>query len=132
MGDNRLYPDFFPEGCPPEDAISKSLEVYRFVYNNDRVTDKDFKSHYEMGKIYTKKEEIIQSCGLSVNPDLNEFKKFQKTSPALKKLFIAKGYITEKVGTIKHTPSRTQSNHHTWWKYKEIKPENHFEIYEEE
>ncbi|MBU8908974.1 hypothetical protein [Desertibacillus haloalkaliphilus] len=59
------YPNFFPDGCPPNDAEPKELKVYRLV-KKDKISNSDFKSFFEEGrdarnpKLYLAREKCIK------------------------------------------------------------------------
>lgn len=41
---------------------------------------------------------------------------------------IAKGILSGELGKIKHTPSRHEKSHHTWWIPEDSEPWNVFEL----
>lgn len=128
---NRSYPDFFPEGCPPEYAEQKKVHVYRLV-SGERITIDDFKSLKELGRDARSQKHPFIEYGVSVNVDYEELMKCWRSTPSLKKKCknICEGNIYECSGAVAFTPSETtpQKHHHTWWIYKEIDPSNFFSI----
>ena len=42
----QTYPDYFPEGCPPDDAIVSERILYRFC-KKDKPEENDFISCFE-------------------------------------------------------------------------------------
>lgn len=126
---NNQYPDFFPDGCPPNDAESMEIKVYRLV-KGDKITKSDFMSFYEEGRDARSPIFPYIEFGLSVNSEYDELKKYWRGSPALKKKFkqIASGLTHKNTGVVKPTPSKMQKSHYTWWLYKDAKPEKYFNI----
>lgn len=123
------YPDFFPEGCPPNDAQPIELKVYRLV-KEDKISNSDFKSFIEEGRDSRNPKFPFVEYGLSVNNEYDEIRKYWRGNPALKKKYknIASGITYKYTGVVKSTPSRIQQNHYTWWLYKNVSPENYFKI----
>lgn len=123
------YPDFFPNGCPPNDAAPLELKVYRLV-KGDKIAKSDFKSFFEEGRDARHPKFPYIEYGLSVNTDYEEIKKYWRGSPALRKQFknLATGVTYERTGVVKSTPTKMQKNHHTWWLCTNATPENYFII----
>lgn len=121
------YPDYFPEGCPPSDAVNDEIEVFRTCINEDKVTSDDFKSYYEMDNERWKNN--INAYGLSVMLKQEDCVKLMKL-PGMRKKFksIAKGKTYNSMGVIKQTPSKTYKSHYTWWLYEDAEPEKVFKI----
>jgi len=120
-GEKRMkFPDYFPEGCPPEDAISKEIIVYRICKNNP-IERKDFASYYELNK----GKSDIKHYGVSVFSNSNEAKMICLL-PNHRQEFIATGKTAEECGKIKLTPSIKSSSHITWWLYENARPEKYF------
>ena len=119
---SKVYPDYFPLNCPPEDATPKALKVYRLIMMENEITDKDLESYYELGKCCNLSNP--QCYGVSVNTNFLELLVLWRANPALKNEFgnISGCYTTLESGVIKHTPNRNQKNHHTWWLVKGEKP----------
>ncbi|MCI6058627.1 MAG: hypothetical protein MR701_02090 [Clostridiales bacterium] len=119
------FPNYFPEGCPPKDAISKEEVVYR-VCKNDPITRKDFASYYELGK----GKHDVKHYGVSVFSNCGEAKTIC-LMPNHRQEFVAKGKTVEECGVIKATPSNKNSSHITWWLYEEARPQEHFNAIKE-
>ena len=132
MSTKEQFPDFFPEGCPPEDSIQENIEVYRMIVG-ENPNSADFKSFHELGRTASKIPYPFMEYGLSVNKDLNELKKIVKAAPVMKKKFknIARGVLSNETGVIKHTPTKQQKNHITWWMFKDINACNYFNTVKE-
>lgn len=123
----KLYPDFFPNNCPPVDAVEAKIDVFRYTKNSPP-TEEDFKSHYEMEP--EKYLGVIDAYGLSVISNLESAKNGLNLNPGLRKKFkyIAEGNLTTDCGVIKQTPSRNQKYHMTWWLYKNVEPSMRFKV----
>lgn len=124
---SKKYPDFFPIGCPPSDAVSDEKNVYRLI-KTDKIDKSDFLSFMEEGKDARHPSFPFIEYGISVNTDFEELKKYWRGSPALKKMFnnIASGTTCKNSGVIKATPTRNQLHHHTWWLCEGASPEKFF------
>lgn len=118
------YPDFFPQSCPPEDAELKKIEVYRFC-EAETISEKDFKSFYEMNPERFKNK--IMAYGLSVYLNITDLESARNKSPRLRKMkSYAVGLTYICTGKIKHTFSKNNPGHYTWWLFDGIKPQNYF------
>lgn len=125
------WPSFFPDNCPPQDAINPNLTVYRFVRGNPPV-ESDFNSYIEDGKDVSGIKRC-QACGVSVYAELEDAIKMQGYVPGLRKTRIASGHLNSNHGKIKSTPSMRYPDcgysHHTWWKVDNIPdPSSQFEV----
>ena len=47
--EERIYPDYFPDGCPPEDAQFGPLELYRVVRKCGQIVRTNCSSNFEDG-----------------------------------------------------------------------------------
>jgi len=123
----KTFPDFFPENCPPSDAIEKNINVFRYIENKPP-SDDDFKSYYELNPV--KHEGRVEAYGLSVVSNLESAKNSLNLNPGLRRKykFIAKGTVTPDSGVIKNTPSQKQKYHMTWWLYQGVKPASNFTV----
>ncbi len=121
------YPNYFPQGCPPDDAVAKEIDAYR-ICKSSIITHSDFLSFYEEGKkIYGN----ILGYGISIFSNINEAYTVLKM-PAHRKEYIAKGITNSDCGVIKYTPSSKHSSHYTWWLYENATPEKYFQIIKEQ
>lgn len=108
-----MWPEDFPEQCPPADARNDELHVYRMVKNSPPVKE-DFlstKKEYPHRPFPPKDE--CNSCGTSVFLKLEDILKKQKQyEKSLGSKKIAFGRITEEDGLVLETG---QPTHITWW-----------------
>lgn len=127
---NMSFPDYFPEGCPPEEATDAEIELYRFCTQSPPC-EEDFCSYYEQNP--QRYEGVIQAYGLSVLPSADECLKALRKSPVLraKYKYIATGANNPSRGKTLQTPGRISPRHITWWVYKDVKPHTFFVICEE-
>lgn len=122
------WPTFYPEDCPPEDAVLANGTVYRLVGNNI-INEYDFWSQRELRPDATFRDVTeCQACGVSVFTDLAEIEAVNR-NPYMrrKKKKIAVGHLDASMGEMKHTPSRQNRSHHTWWIPANIDPTANFE-----
>lgn len=124
MDDNRKFPDYFPEGCPPDDAKEMETHAYRFCENPIYEHDENWKTFYDRNP--EKYKNMIQAYGLSFFLDKRNTEKFMKTK-SFKNITIVEGLITSDTGVVKDT-SKNNNAHHTWWLYENVKPHLYFKI----
>lgn len=120
------FPAYFPQGCPPSDAQEKELIAYRLCKSNPVVIS-DFYSYYQLRLDFNG----VNGYGVSLFTDLNEAITLKKM-PAHKNEMLAKGVTSHLCGLMKETPTRRFSSHITWWLYEDARPENYFQVMEEE
>ncbi len=127
VGDNTMtvqeqeYPEYFPEGCPPEDANTDEQMLYRFCSSENIPREEDFVSYYQRDPLKYKGN--IPAYGLSVMKSREDCLEAYRKSPYLRKYkSIAKGKTNEKRGSWKETPSRQNPAHVTWWVCNNVKP----------
>lgn len=118
------FPDYFPNGCPPEDAKAIEILAYRICKNNP-ITHEDFLSYYELGKRFNG----VNGYGVSLLVDLKEANTIL-AMPAHRRDLIAKGLTARECGVLKQTSSNIRKSHFTWWLYEKAEPEKHFEVLE--
>ena len=114
---------YFPEFCPPEDAECKSIQVYRFIEDN-QIKEEHFLTVRELSphRQFAETEKECRACSLSVFTNREEVIRLQRTVPRWRKP-AARGRLEETSGKVKHTPSfGTNNSHHSWWVPKDIKP----------
>lgn len=122
------FPDYFPEGCPPAEATSENIVLYRLC-KGLLPAEGDFLSFFE--KNPDKYKGNVLAYGLSVFPNAEDCQKAKDKSPRLRKECsgIAFGQVTEDKGKILRTPNKSNPTHITWWMYKDVKPLSFFEEY---
>ncbi|MCB2305633.1 hypothetical protein LGL08_00190 [Clostridium estertheticum] len=130
--ENKNYPEFFPQDCPPKGAVQEEIRAYRFVKDKLLVVD-DFKCHVELKLKYTTSNKYpYAEYGISVNTNIEEMYSYLKMSPVMRKKFkyiaVGKTYIC--TGKIKPTPGKIQPSHHSWYLYKESVPHKYFKLVE--
>ncbi len=110
------WPKYLPECCPPDDAESKSVPVYRFL-KSQGIKPEYFLSVREESpsRKFSESEKECRACSLSVFTKKEEVVRLQKTVPRWRKP-VAVGKIEKTSGKVKHTPSpNTNNSHHSWW-----------------
>ena len=112
------WPDYFPNGCPPDDSEYPNGTVYHFT-NKRNPKEKDFLTHMQRQKPCNDR---CKGCGLSVFTIFEEMLRL-KGLPYFKKKFIASANLKPDHGKIKNTPSAaTSEDHHTWWVPTNVQP----------
>lgn len=126
-----MYSKHFPDNCPPSQSDIASGEFYRFINKaHERPHPQDFLSWRE---IFTDKDcpanlSECQACGLSIHASLDDAKNLSLRIPRFKNMKIAKGILSEGLGRIKHTPSKNEISHHTWWIPENTEPYKVFKL----
>lgn len=111
---NSLWPDHYPEKCPPDNAEDVSGVVYRFT-NRTNPKHKDFLSYYELKPTENWGEKACQARGLSVYTSEEDCKTALAAMPALRKKRLCVAELSSEAGVIAHTPSKNHHNHKTLW-----------------
>lgn len=124
------FPDYFPEGCPPNEASDSEIELFRLCMQSPPC-EEDFITFYEQNP--EKYRGNILAYGLSAYATAGDCISARKKSPRLraKCKYIAKGRNNPLRGKTLQTPSHANPNHITWWVYKGVKPHSFFAICEE-
>jgi hypothetical protein len=110
------WAEYFPENCPPDDALTGQFTVYRFL-DGDFILPTDFLTVREKApnRQFPETEKECRACSLSVFTDREEVLRLQRRIPRWRKA-LAIGYLNEFCGKLKHTPSpQTNNSHHSWW-----------------
>lgn len=108
------WPNHFPEGCPPDDADDAHGTVVRLVRGNPP-TPEDFQSQYEGNPRRSWGDDRCRACGLSVFQDPEDARAISRRIPAFRNRHIATADLEPAMGRLKHTPSKHEPTHHTWW-----------------
>jgi hypothetical protein len=125
MVKSDMWPEFFPEECPPNSSREPNETVFRFVKHNPP-SGRDFRSKQERNPKSGFGSKTCMACGLSVFGDVDDAKKAQHAIPGMKNKHIAKGRLETTDGMIEHTPARGGVSHHTWWKAPDLDATNRF------
>jgi hypothetical protein len=117
------FPNYFPNDCPPNDARSEELSLFRLCVSNPPTTN-DFLSYYQIDP--DKYNGVIDAYGLSTFKAVEDCHKALSISPSLRKncSYIASVVSYYRTGVIKHTPSKSFSSHHTWWLFEGVHAED--------
>ena len=130
MNRRSQFPDYFIEGCPPNDAKSEEVLVYRMTKNNP-ATEKDFLPHIILHPNKKDLKTNILAYGISVFRDFDEMDKYRKSIPGMRKMkYNAYGKTTKESGVVKSTPNKKNKSHMTWWLHKDTYPHTFFEMYD--
>lgn len=113
--------------CPPQDASAASGEVYRGVRQNPP-SDADLATAAQQGAFVGQDE--CQRCGLSVFKTADALRHAQDLLPTVGKL-VARASLRPEHGYLKHTPSRKNPPHHTFWVADGIVRTDLFEVVED-
>ncbi|MGK7929183.1 MAG: hypothetical protein AB4290_28760 [Spirulina sp.] len=119
MNQKSEWPDFFPNGVPPSDAIPAEGRAFRIVASIP-TTDSDFLSNVEKYPDRSYGENLWMACGLSFHRQLECSKRTRKRFPALRKCRIAVGMLKPEHGVQLKTGTRKFPSHFTVWKWKDV------------
>lgn len=127
MKANKKWPDWYPEGCPPEGYTPRELFVYRCAETKPH-SNKDFVPHYQREeKDWGKK--LFDSCGLSCFTEWKDVVDLKNKLPKFK--CIISGTILKEMGVVAETPSKRRPSHVTWWVYEGVEAHRLFTVCEE-
>ncbi|QLE57081.1 hypothetical protein [Nostoc sp. TCL26-01] len=126
-----VYSKDFPENCPPPESIAALGEFYRLLKKtHEKPRPEDFLSwrqEYPNKECPTSLSEC-QACGLSIHSSLSDVRNLSLRIPRFKNTKIAQGKLSEDMGNLKHTPSKNEKSHHTWWITENSKPWEKFNV----
>ena len=125
------FPDFFPEGCPPEDASPAEGIFFRAVPDKPNRTLKIKHLQSQRESQPTRDFGDVSECALcsiSLLRDKVEAVKYGErliaSIPAFREYIpnVAVGTLTPEHGRIKHTPNNEVElkSHHDWWKHASV------------
>lgn len=121
-----MFPDDFPEDCPPDIAEKKEVQAYRFS-NNLILNGDDFKSYEQLGIKPRYPDPLYKSYGVSLflnHPiPIEELKQFSTITKKYKYIHYGITLSQEGLIYIEH-----QKQHLTWWLYKDKYPHQHFKL----
>lgn len=119
--DARVFPAYFPEGCPPTEASSEEIVLFRLCKEATPAAE-DFLTFYQIDP--QKYANMIQAYGLSMYPSVDDCEHAKRKSPRLRNTHkgIACGRIDAEKGKILRTPSKANPAHITWWIYEGVEP----------
>lgn len=121
-----MWPDYFPEQCPPVDARKDELAVFRLVSNNPPTsgdflpTIKESPPHRDFSD-----EVLCIACGVSVFKNIDDIVKKRTRYKALRDKKVARGIIMPNDGLVKETFGLS---HVTWWLQTEEPHATFFEV----
>ncbi len=127
---NVAWPAFFPDECPPGDAVPAAGRFLRLVRNNPPEPT-DFVALRIENPDDRRVADECQACGLSIVVAMDEIHRLQRRVPSQRTKFIASGVLNHDLGRIKPTPSRMSKSHHTWWLPNGVDPSPHFAVVDE-
>lgn len=125
-----VWPDYYPDNCPPRDALRCAGVVYRLTAPHPG--PEDFKPH-----LITLPNPVrpyscrCQAAGLSVYTVVDDVRLAARMpGPRKRGLVVAKGELDAACGVIKATP-RDENSHHTWWLPSDVDPSGRFCVQEQ-
>jgi hypothetical protein len=119
-----LWPDYYPDDVPPNEAVDTFGLVYRIV-KEVPPTPEDFASTFETHSRQADDfgDSLWQACGTSFHTHIDGSEATRKRFKALRKRKIVSGELVSELGRMMDTPSRTSQCHVTVWFYLNSYPE---------
>lgn len=121
------WPSFYPDDCPPADAMPASGGAYRLVETNPPRRE-DFRSHRDRFPERPFHVPEWQACGVSIYRDVEDIKRLRRRIRKLRSLDIAYGELEPSLGLVLPTPSTSEPSHYTWWIPVEASPWKVFSV----
>lgn len=113
-----MWPDYYPESCPPEDAEAKEMTVFRLVAS-DAPTEDDFQPTI-IHQPHRQITDTCIACGVSVLDSVASLDRTRRRFKFFSRHSIAKGKVQPAHGLIKKTMK--DPGHHTWWVRDDARP----------
>lgn len=121
----QVYPSYFLQGCPPEDASTEVLQIYRMCIGAHPASV-DFVSFYQSNS--EKFKDNPNAYGLSVLKSRKACQSAYRKIPRMRRYAsVAVGTTNEERGCWKNTPSKRLPEHLTWWVCEGVNPLDFFE-----
>jgi len=129
------WPDYFPDGCPPQDAVAASGTAYRLCLKRavgGIARAKEFRPHKLFPDPTTGKAECHR-CDVSLDDDLQNLLKLRQTvadkvGRHYLKRVPAVGDLQPEWGAMKLTPSDDSPTHRSLWLYDGVNPHESFTV----
>jgi hypothetical protein len=121
------WPDYFPEGCPPPDAVPVNGTFLRAT-NERRPHKRDFKTPYER-RPEDHPDDPILASGLSVYTEVEDIMRMKRRVNGMDRKHVARGTLQAVHGVMMHTPliEENELSHYDWWRVNDCVPSSIFE-----
>jgi hypothetical protein len=107
-----MWPEYFPQNCPPEEAAKADLTVFRLA-DSAPPTSADFIPTVVLTPSrLLGVEQLCLGCGLSVHKESTDAFELKKRYKPLREKVVVQVRITPEDGVVMKTGS---GSHHTWW-----------------
>lgn len=124
-----VWPDYFPECCPPDDARLAEGRVFRLAWS-PKLDINDFLSWRQENPSKPVRDEC-KACGVSVLGDLADAEALRRRIPGQRSKVIVVGDLVPGFGRIRPTPSHKADSHQSWWVPEGVDPSPRFTAIEE-
>ena len=108
----RMWPDYFPDRCPPSDARTDSIEAFRLVGSAPPAPVDFLPLLIEAPHRGFTPEKLCMACGVSVFRTAADAIRTKNRFKPLRAKHVARGRIEPEDGLILETG---QPTHATWW-----------------
>ncbi|QGH30463.1 hypothetical protein [Kluyvera intermedia] len=127
----NIWPDFFPNGAPPEGAIPPSGDFFR-ITNKPKPTKKCLASDFEKDPDILDMRtglQVVCSYGVSLQNTIEGARAtVGRFKNATRKRYIAKATLNENVGRVMQTFK--EDYHHTLWSFQGVETHTYFSCFE--
>lgn len=107
-----MWPDYFPEQCPPVEARNEELRVFRLVSQNPPTKEDFLPTTIEQPHRDFDAKDFCFACGVSVFKNIADIRSKMARYKALRKKQIAVCIIQKNDGLVLESFS---GSHVTWW-----------------
>lgn len=107
-----MWPDYFPDQCPPAEARRDTIQVYRLVGSSPPTVHDFLPTVVEAPHRQFPADKLCLACGVSVYRDAADAMKQRAKYKPLRDKLLAKGTIMPEDGPILETG---RLSHVTWW-----------------
>lgn len=126
------WPDGYPPGCPPPDAVDAAGEVYRVV-NADPPTAEDFRPWRAENPLSPGEKDKPSAWGTSVFGDLSDALQILAMKSRVKGVsswHVALGTLKAEFGKMSQPsgPKARRPSHRDWWIPKDVDPSPAFAV----
>mgnify|MGYP000844256628 CR=1 FL=1 len=107
-----MWPEYFPDQCPPAEARRDTLEAYRLVSSDPPAAEDFLPAFIEAPHRQFPPDKLCMACGVSVFKTAADAMRTRARFKPLRAKRIAKGSISPEDGAVLETGQLT---HTTWW-----------------
>lgn len=107
-----MWPDYFPDQCPPKDSRKDEMTVFRLVSDSPPSARDFVPTIIDQPHRSFAPSEVCRACGVSVFTNIEDAKCMRSRFSPLRNKKLAIGTITQEDGVVLETGT---GSHITWW-----------------